>query len=113
MENCEIFIKIVKKMTIVNITYETNLEGVLKLQKRVALIIPRLKFRDSVSSKFRYFEMLYIYIYSLVVYKSIIFAHKNLNNKHPVILRDLLQLGEPTETRNKDAFKVPFTRHIL
>ena len=92
------------------INYDSNLQCILKMQKRLARTILGLNYRDSVTHRFKDIGMLSIY--SIVTYKSIIFAHKHINNAKPKILKDLLKVRAPNVTRNLDTFDVPFTRHI-
>ena len=89
--------------------YDSNLQCILKMQKRLARTILGLNYRDSVTHRFKDIGMLSIY--SIVTYKSIIFAHKHKNNAKPKILKDLLKVRAPNVTRNLDTFDVPFTRH--
>ena len=56
------------------INYKTNLQSIIKIQKRSARTILGLNYRDSVTHRFKEIGMLSIY--SIVTYKSVIFAHK-------------------------------------
>ena len=92
------------------INYKTNLQSIIKIQKRIARTILGLNYRDSVAHRFKEIGMLSLY--SIVAYKSVIFAYKYLNHLQPKIFEDMLSVRTQKMTRCQDTFIVPFTRNM-
>ena len=91
------------------LNYNTRLNRLLVLQKRMARHILGLNYRDSVTHRFG--ELKILTVYSIMKYRAVIFAYKHLNNAQPQALRNLLEIRDPVvDTRNRSMFIIPFTR---